>query len=46
MPDNLEESHQQKQVNELEWKRRWNLFMRFTQINDDLWHEIRLELEI
>jgi hypothetical protein len=23
-----------------------NLFMRLIEINDDLWHEIRLELEI
>lgn len=42
MPSNLEEFYEQKQVRE----RRRNLFMRLIEINDDLWHQIRLELEI
>lgn len=29
-----------------EEERRRNLFMRLIEINDDLWHQIRLELEI
>jgi hypothetical protein len=43
MPSNLEEFHEQKQVRE---RRHRNLFMRLIEINDDLWHQIRLELEI
>lgn len=46
MPSNLEEFHEQKQVRREEEERHRNLFMRLIEINDDLWHQIRLELEI
>lgn len=44
MPDNLEEFREQVTGESEEQYR--NLFMRLTEINDDLWHQIRLELEI
>lgn len=46
MPDNLEEFHEQKQARETVKNGIGNLFMRLIEINDDLWHQIRLELEI
>lgn len=46
MLDNLEEFREQKQVTGVRNSRHRNLFMRLMEINDDLWHQIRLELEI
>ena len=46
MPDNLEEFREQEQVTGENEELYRNLFMRLIEINDDLWHQIRLELEI
>lgn len=46
MPDNLEEIREQEQVTGEREELYRKLFMRLIEINDDLWHQIRLELEI